>query len=135
MQYIVGSLLYQSRALDSATMVALNELGGEQARATEKTRYGCDMLLYYVTTYPNPKIRSYARGMILHVDSDAAYLVQPNARSRYTGYYYLGSQNSTNNTLNGAVLVICRTIRNVVASAAEAETGGLFGNGQEIIPI
>ena len=28
-----------------------------------------------------------------------------------------------------------RTIRNVVASAAEAETGGLFGNGQEIIPI
>ena len=39
------------------------------------------------------------------------------------------------NTLNGAVLVICGTIRNVVASAAEAETGGLFGNSQEIIPI
>ena len=93
------------------------------------------MLLDYVTTYPNPKIRFYASDMILHVDSDAAYLVQPNARSRYAGYYYLGSQNSTNNTLNGAVLVICRTIRNVVASAAEAETGGLFGNGQEIIPI
>ena len=35
-QPIVGSLLYQSRALDSTTMVALNELGGEQARATEK---------------------------------------------------------------------------------------------------
>ena len=35
-QYIVGSLLYQSRALDSTTMVALNELGVEQARATEK---------------------------------------------------------------------------------------------------
>ena len=60
--------------------------------------------------------------MILHVDSDAAYLVQPNARRRYAGYYYLGFSNSTNNTLNGAVLVICRTIRNVVASAAEAET-------------
>ena len=29
--------LYQSRALDSTTMVALNELGGEQSRATEKT--------------------------------------------------------------------------------------------------
>ena len=36
-QSIVGSLLYQSRALDSTTMVALNKLGGEQARATEKT--------------------------------------------------------------------------------------------------
>ena len=79
MQSIVGSLLYQTRSLDSTTMVALNELGGEQARATEQTRDGCDMLLDYVTTYPNPKIRFYASDMIFHVDSDAAYLVQPNA--------------------------------------------------------
>ena len=134
-QSIVGLLLYQSRELGSTTMVALNELGREQARATEKTRDGCDMLLDYVTTYPTPKILFYASDMILHVDSDAAYLVQPNARSRYARYYYLGSKNSTNNRLNGAVLVICRSIRNVVASATEAETGGLFGNGQEIIPI
>ena len=109
-QSIVGSLLYQSRALDSTTMVALNELGFEKARATEKTRYGCDMLLDYVTTYPNPKIRFYASDMILHVESYAAYLIQPNARSQYAGYYYLGSPNSTKNMLNGAVLVICRTI-------------------------
>ena len=132
---IVGLLLYQSRALDSTKMVALNEFGGEQARATEKTRDGCDMILDYVTTHPNPEIRFYASDMVLHVDSDVAYLVQPNARSRYAGYYYLGSTKSTNTMLNGAVLVICRTIRNVVASDAESETGGLFGNGQEIIPI
>ena len=50
-------------------MVALNEIGGEQARATEKNRDGCDMLLDYVTTYPNPKIRFYASDMVLHVDS------------------------------------------------------------------
>ena len=77
-QYIVGSRVYQSRALDSTTMVDLNELGGEQARAIEKTRYGCNMLLDYVTTYHNPKIRFYASAMILHVDSNTAYLVQPN---------------------------------------------------------
>ena len=53
-------------------MVALNELGGEQARSTEKNRDGCDMLLNYVTTYPNPKIRFYASDMVLHVDSYAA---------------------------------------------------------------
>ena len=76
-QSIVGSLLYQSRALDSTTTVALDELGGEQARATEKIGDGCDMLLNYVTTYPNPKISFYASGMILHVYSDAAYSVQP----------------------------------------------------------
>ena len=85
-------------------MVALNELGGKQARATEKTRDGCDILLNYVTTYLNPKIRFYASDMILHVDSDAAYLVQTNTRSQYAGYYYLGSPKSTNNTLNSAVL-------------------------------
>ena len=37
-------------------MVALNKLGGEQARATEKTLDGWEMLLDYVTTYHNPKI-------------------------------------------------------------------------------
>ena len=93
------------------------------------------MLLDYVTAYPNPKIRFYASDMILHVDSDAAYLVQPNTRSQYSGYYYIGSTKSTNNTLNGAVLVIFITIRHVVASAAKAETGGLFGNDKEMIPI
>ena len=82
MKSSVGSLLYQSRALDSTTMVALNKIGGEQARATEKTRDGCDMLLNYVTTYPNPKIRFYASDMVFHGDSDAAYLAQTNALSQ-----------------------------------------------------
>jgi hypothetical protein len=36
---------------------------------------------------------------------------------------------------NGAVHVLCKTIRGVPASAAEAETGGLFLNGQEAVPI
>ena len=79
MQSFVGLIFYQSRALDSITMVALNKLGGEQARVTEKNRDACNILLDYVTTYPNPKSRFYASDMILHVDSDAAYLVQPNA--------------------------------------------------------
>jgi hypothetical protein len=34
---------------------------------------------------------------------------------------------------NGAVLTICKTIRNVMASAAESETGGVYGNAQEAI--
>ena len=102
-QSSVLSLIYQSRELDSTTMVALNKIGGEQARATEKTRDGCDMLLNYVTTYPNPKIRFYASNRVLHVDSDAAYLVQTNSLSQYAGYYYLGSPKSTNNTLNQGI--------------------------------
>jgi hypothetical protein len=36
---------------------------------------------------------------------------------------------------NGAIRVLCKTIRGVPASAAEAETGSLFLKGQEAIPI
>ncbi len=36
---------------------------------------------------------------------------------------------------NGPILIECKTLKHVVASAAEAETGGLFLNGQTAIPI
>ena len=49
------------------------------------------MLLDFTHTYPEAKIRYYASNMLLWVDSDATYLVLPNARSRYAGHFYLGS--------------------------------------------
>ena len=78
--------------------------------------------------------------MTLHVDSDVAYLVMPQARSRIAGYYYL-SDNPNNfprkkiPSPNAPILVECKTLRHVVASAAEAETGGLFHNARTTIPI
>ena len=72
--------------------------------------------------------------MILRVDSDAAYLVAPKARSRVAGYYYLSSLDKSPR-LNGAVHVECKTLRHVVASAAEAETAGVFHNAQIVLPI
>ena len=36
---------------------------------------------------------------------------------------------------NGPILTECRSLKHVAASAAEAETGGLFHNGLTIIPI
>ena len=70
--------------------------------------------------------------MILHIDSDAAYLVMPTAKSRIAGYYYLSSKPTSTSSppLNGAILIECKTLKHVVASAAEAETGGLFHNAQ-----
>ena len=38
-------------------------------------------------------------------------------------------------TLNGIAYVVCKIIRNIMASAAEAELGALFLNFQEAIPI
>lgn len=71
--------------------------------------------------------------MILTADTDAAYLVQPNARSRYAGYFYLTNDSSSSAHINGAILVICRTLRGVMRSAAEAECAGVFHNSQEAI--
>ena len=75
--------------------------------------------------------------MVLRVDTDAAYLVMPKSRSRIAGYFYLGhlKHNPVPNHLNGAILVECKTLRHVVASAAEAEVGGVFHNAQTAIPI
>ena len=38
-------------------------------------------------------------------------------------------------TLNGAILVECKTLQHVVASAAEAEIAGIFHNAQVALEI
>ena len=74
--------------------------------------------------------------MILHIDSDAAYLVKPKACSRVAVYSYLDHTTPRRlPNLNGAILIECKTLRHVVASAAETETGGIFHNSQMGIPI
>ena len=86
-----------------------------------------------MATYPESIIRFYASDMILSVDLDAAYLVLPKAKSRIAGFYYLTDRDLS--YYNSPILVVCKTLKNVVASAAEAETGGLFLNGQEIVNL
>ena len=135
-QQIVGSLLYYARAIDSTILPALSEISSLQARPTEATEQKTKMLLDYLATNPTAKIRYYASDMILYVDSDAAYLVAPNAKSRIAGYYYLSDLPSKKTRkLNGAIMVECRYLKHVVASAAEAETGGLFHNCQNVIHL
>ena len=74
--------------------------------------------------------------MLPHVDSDAAYLVLPKARSRVAGYFQLTNQHTSPNFFcNGAILIECKGLRHVVASSAEAEIGGIFHNAQQALPI
>ena len=134
-QQVVGSLLYYARALDGTMLPALNTIGSEQAKPTESTKNKCKKLLDYAATYPNAYIRYHASDMVLHVDTDAAYLVLPKARSRVAGYYQLLDYPTKQDSINGPLHIECKTIRNVVASAAEAEMGGLYHNAQTSIPI
>ena len=74
-----------------------------------------------------------ASDMILQVDSDAAYLVCPEARSRAGGYHYLG--NKDGQLINAPIFVLAKVIKNVMASAAESEVAALFMNAQEAVSL
>jgi hypothetical protein len=67
--------------------------------------------------------------MILKIDSDAAYLVRPEAQSRAGGYHYLSSKDGT--IFNEPIIVLAKIKKNVMASAAEAEVAGIYLNAQE----
>ena len=139
-QSIVGSLLYYARAVDPTMLVALNELSSQQANPHETTLAHTYKLLAYAATHPNAILRFHASDMVLHVDSDAAYLVLPEAKSRIAGHFYLSDHPNKLElnqpaTPNAPILTECRTLRHVVASAAEAETGGLFHNARMSITI
>ena len=136
-QSIIGSLLYHARALDGSLLPALNSISAQQNKPTQKVKEKCTRLLDYVATYPHPILRFYASDMILTVESDAAYLVLPKARSRAAGFFYLHNYPTSqpHPTLNGAILVECTTLRHVVSSAAEAEVGALYHNVRVALPI
>ena len=131
-QSICGAFLYYARAVDPSILPALNEIATQQSAPTLETNKKVSMLMDYLNTYPNAKLRYYAGDMILKVDSDAAYLVLPNAKSRVAGHFYLEAtphaQKAYPGKKNAPILTECHTLKNVVSSAAEAECGGVFHN-------
>jgi hypothetical protein len=138
-QSINGTLLYYARAIDPTMLVALNEISTSQAAPTTDTLKKCNQVLDYAATHPNATIRYTASDMILMTDTDAAYLVLPSARSRIAGHYYytnkMNDYSTGTPTPNGPILTECKTLRSVVSSSAEAETGGAYLNAQNVIPL
>ena len=121
-------------------LTALKDFSSEQAKSTSNTCKKVDMLLDYAHTYPNSVLCYRANGMVLTVESDAAYLVLPKTKSRIAGYFYLSKETRSNNIItqpdrNRPLHIVTKTLKHVVASVAEAETGGLFINAQETIPL
>ena len=131
-QSVVRSFLYYGQAVDNTILPALNEISLHQASPTENTNEKNQMLLDYLNTFSDTKIRFYASDMQLFVDSDAAYLVAPKAKSRIAGFFYC-SNSTVSPPLNGPIHVECKILRHVVTSATEAETAGLFFNCQTAI--
>lgn len=133
-QSIVGSFLYYARALDDTILPALNTIGKQQAQPTHQTKKRCQRLMDFLNTYPDAYLRFHASDMVLHIDSDAAYLVLPKARSRVAGYFHLANKPKSKLT-NAPILIECKGFRHVVCSSAEAETAAVFHNAQTAVPI
>ena len=75
--------------------------------------------------------------MIFWLDSDAAFLVQPNAKIRVVRLYYMSTHpnkiaKGLHPPLDGVIHVVCKIIAHLVTSA---KTCGIFISAQEIIPI
>ena len=76
--------------------------------------------------------------MVLYVDSDAAYLTMPEERCFYSVIFYLSDWPyprpvKPTSKIDVPIRTECKTILNVVSSAAEAETCGTFNNGKTAI--
>ena len=94
--------------------MALNELATYQSAPTEQKNRKITMLLNHLSTHPIAKCRYTKWYMILYSHSECG-VVYTNHKSLLTN-------------LNGPIHIECKILKYVVASAAEAETAGLFHN-------
>ena len=98
-------------------------------------------LLNYCSHHYDAVICYHRSDMILYIESDASYLSETKARSRFAGYHYLSSRQSDPTKppteqppMNGAIHVPCKILKEVLSSAAETECAGLFHNAKEAVP-
>ena len=74
-QQVLGSFLYYARVIDLTTLHVLSAIALDQVNPTESTRRHIHQLLDYMHTTPNTVMHLYASDIILHVRSDASYML------------------------------------------------------------
>ena len=99
-------------------------------------------LLNYLASNTNAEIHYKASGMQLAIHSNTSYLSLSRARIRDSGVHFLseGPPNPKNPgdfvpTVNGIILVVCKIMRNIMASVDDAEYGTIFVKSQKSVPI
>ena len=128
-QEIVGCIMFYARAVDGTMLTAVNHIASEMKDTTQQVTDMTDRLLAYTVEYPNNALVLTACDMILHVQTDASYLSRSGARSVVGGLEYLGNKEQPTH-INGAVHTFSTILDVVVASAGEAEYGGVFVGGK-----
>ena len=121
-EWVVVSILFYARSVDSIFLVRLNTIAIQQTSTTENTLKITEGLLDYAATHPDAKIRYRASDMIIQIQTYASYLSEPKAWSRAAGHYFLEwmPQNKQPIRLNGAIYTLCIALKFIASSAAEA---------------
>jgi hypothetical protein len=130
-QQVCGKFLYYAQTIDNTMMHSLNALATTVSYGTNKTKSAMKHFLDYCHTNPDAIKLYRACEMIVQNHSDAAYLVEPEARSWAGGFFFLGNQDGK--LINGSILIIAKTVKNVASSASEAEIAALFINSSPAI--
>ena len=113
-------------AVACTMLTSVNSIAVAKKHSMKEKIDAMTQLLEYTETYPDAEITYYLSDIILHIHSDASYLSEPEAKIRFGGYFFLSSSqkdkkgNIKNEPLrNGAIHVISKLLRNILASAAE----------------
>ena len=85
-QSINGTFLYYAQEVDPTMLPYLNEIYTCQYASTQDTMDKFNQVLDYASTHPNTTIRYHVSNNIFMTDTDAAYIVLSEARSRIAGY-------------------------------------------------
>jgi hypothetical protein len=144
-QEVLGTLLYYARAVDCTMIPAIGTIARQEANATTATMRAINQMLNYCATHPDAVVCYHSSNMILWTERDASYLSKTKAQSRATGYHFLSNKppnpdqppapNDPSPPMNGAIVVPCKVMREVLSSASEAELAALFYNGKEGAPL
>ena len=117
--------MYYGITIANTVLVTLGDLRSEQAATTALTSNNVNHFLYYLASNSNDTIRFHASGMILFIHSNASYLSVAKYRSRASSVYFLSDPKTDNVTfneytpvLNAFIFVLCKILRNIMASAA-----------------
>ena len=137
-----GTFLYYAIPIDNTILPDLSDISSEQYKATTNTAKQVAKLLRCLSYNPQAEIQYRASGMQLAIHSDASYLSVAQSRSRASGVHFLseGPPDPENPedffpTTNGILIVVCKIMRNIMASAAEAKYNTIFVNAQTAVPI
>ena len=133
LQEITGKFLYYEQAVNNTMLHGLNCLSTQINNGTKRTKAALKYFLDYCYNNPDVVKLYLISNMILFIDSDATYLVEPEAKSRAGGFFYLGNKDGT--LINGSILTLAKIIKFVMTLAGKAEIVALFMNTKLAVPI